>query len=120
MSGRVLPRGKRGAERRLNEQFARDVARRQAEAEANAVDFDIAEVDAEAADARQRQHHDGQPITLARAPDRQTRHGVVADLAHLSRLRHEIALRNGHLQRVFPGRPHHRSELFERLPITRP
>jgi len=52
VSGRVLPRGKSGAERRLNEQFARDVARRQAEAEANAVDFDIAEVDAAAADAR--------------------------------------------------------------------
>ena len=47
-------RGKRGAERRLVERITTEYAARQAQAEATAVDFEVAEVDSEVADARRR------------------------------------------------------------------
>ena len=52
MTGRALPRGKSGAERRLGERFVDEVSKRRAAAEADAVDFDVAEADAEVDDAR--------------------------------------------------------------------
>jgi len=78
MSGRALRRGKSGAERRLGERFAHDIAERRDAAEGKAIDFDVAEVDAEVAEAEDaaRAHRQGKGPTRPRSQGADTTRGA--------------------------------------------